>query len=187
MTKFNRKGFMLAEVVVVSAIISIVLVTLFTGLNRVVFTYNKRNKYYDIDTAYIANEINELIIEDGSVNTLIKNSSNGKLSSLISNVSQDSNNKVKEFETAALESFNTKVTSYFSLYDKNEVEKLKDSIASQINPNIKDNSTLNTTKEYMEYILNKLNYQEDYTYIIIVEYQKTSDINDCYYYTLKVR
>ena len=43
--KLNRKGFMMAEVVVVSAVIVTVLETLFTGINKVSTAYEKRNKY----------------------------------------------------------------------------------------------------------------------------------------------
>ena len=48
--KLNRKGFMMAEVVVVSVIICTVLVTLYTALARINNAYDTRNRYYDIDT-----------------------------------------------------------------------------------------------------------------------------------------
>ena len=50
--KLNRKGFMMAEVVVVSVIICTVLVTLYTALARINNAYDTRNRYYDIDTLY---------------------------------------------------------------------------------------------------------------------------------------
>ena len=48
--KLNRKGFMMAEVVVVSVIICTVLVTLYTSLVRINNAYDTRNRYYDINT-----------------------------------------------------------------------------------------------------------------------------------------
>ena len=50
--KLNRKGFMMAEVVVVSVIICTVLVTLYTALARINNAYDTRNRYYDIDTLF---------------------------------------------------------------------------------------------------------------------------------------
>lgn len=52
---------MLAEVVVVSAVISTVLVTMYIAINRVSSAYETRNGYYDIDTLFFAEEINDLI------------------------------------------------------------------------------------------------------------------------------
>lgn len=63
--KLNRKGFMMAEVVVVSAVIVTVLVTLFTGINKVSTAYEKRNKYYDITSSQFAIEANNILEEQG--------------------------------------------------------------------------------------------------------------------------
>ncbi len=52
---------MLAEVVVVSAVISTVLVTMYIAINRVSSAYETRNNYYDIDALFFAEEINDLI------------------------------------------------------------------------------------------------------------------------------
>ena len=75
MTKLGRKGFMLAEVVVVSAVISTVLVTMYIAINRVSSAYETRNSYYDIDALFFAEEINDLI-KDKELQT----DSNSKLS-----------------------------------------------------------------------------------------------------------
>lgn len=66
MTKLGKKGFMLAEVVVVSAVISTVLVTMYIAINRVSSAYETRNNYYDIDALFFAEEINDLIKDKGS-------------------------------------------------------------------------------------------------------------------------
>ena len=65
LTKLGRKGFMLAEVVVVSAVISTVLVTMYIAINRVSSAYETRNSYYDIDALFFAEEINDLIKDKG--------------------------------------------------------------------------------------------------------------------------
>ena len=50
--KLSRKGFMLAEVVVVSVVVATVLVTLFAGLNNISSAYRTRNIYYDIELLF---------------------------------------------------------------------------------------------------------------------------------------
>lgn len=48
----NRKGFMMAEVVVVSAIVLVTLTVLYTSYNKIYATYLKRINYYDTTTLY---------------------------------------------------------------------------------------------------------------------------------------
>ena len=77
--KLNRKGFMMAEVVVVSVIICTVLVTLYTALARINNAYDTRNRYYDIDTLYFTEEINYSLISSGLINKLITNGNSVKV------------------------------------------------------------------------------------------------------------
>lgn len=48
----NNKGFMMAEVIVVSAVILVTLVGLYTSYNKIFTVYNQRIDYYDVDTLY---------------------------------------------------------------------------------------------------------------------------------------
>lgn len=48
----NNKGFMMAEVVVVSAIVLTTLVGLYTSYNKIFSLYNQRVDYYDVATLY---------------------------------------------------------------------------------------------------------------------------------------
>jgi len=48
----NNKGFMMAEVIVVSAVILVTLVGLYTSYNKIFSVYNQRIDYYDVDTLY---------------------------------------------------------------------------------------------------------------------------------------
>ena len=48
----NNKGFMMAEVVVVSAIILITMSTLYASYNKILAAYNQRVNYYDVTTLY---------------------------------------------------------------------------------------------------------------------------------------
>lgn len=48
----NNKGFMMAEVVVVSSIILVTLVAFYTSYNKIISIYNQRINYYDVTTLY---------------------------------------------------------------------------------------------------------------------------------------
>ena len=158
--KFGRKGFMMAEVVVVSVVIAVVLITLFTGLNRVSSAYEKRDRYYDIDALYLAMMANDILIKSGDINTIIKTGNSIKITN------DDVNLLLNTYN-------NDDVNLYFSLYEKGKIDKLKDL------PNKK------TTKEFIDYLGTKFDFNDDYNYVIISEICK--NVDDCYYYALKVR
>lgn len=166
--KLNRKGFMMAEVVVVSVIICTVLVTLYTALARINAAYDTRNKYYDIDTLYFTEEVNYSLISSGLINTLIKNKNSVELNLEGQNINLD---KISFFYSS---NNNGKIKIYFSPYKKNDVKKLADSTG-----------TKETFKDYIKYAKDHFDYNEDYEYMLITEMCKTDD--DCYYYGLRVR
>ena len=160
--KFGRKGFMMAEVVVVSVVIAVVLITLFTGLNRVSSAYEKRDRYYDIDALYLAMMANDALIENGSINNLINDGT-----STIIEANDDVNLLLNTYN-------NDDVNLYFSLYEKGKIDELKDL-----------STTKETTKEFIDYLKDKFDFNDDYNYVIISEICK--NVDDCYYYALKVR
>lgn len=159
--KFGRKGFMMAEVVVVSVVIAVVLITLFTGLNRVSSAYEKRDRYYDIDALYLAMMANDILIKSGDINTIIKTGNSIKITNNDVNLLLNTYN-------------NDDVNLYFSLYEKGKIDKLKDL-----------STTKETTKEFIDYLGTKFDFNDDYNYVIISEICK--NVDDCYYYALKVR
>ena len=166
--KLNKKGFMLAEVVVVSVVIATTLVTLYVALNRLISAFDTRNTYYDIDAAYLAVEVNNILIENGIINTLLSQSE-----PQIKEVSSDKNNEyldVKNF--VGHYSGNKKV--YFSPYSNDKI----DSITSQ--------SINQTFIDYINYLNDNFDYEETYKYVIITEMCDDTN-NNCRYYTLKVR
>lgn len=48
----NRKGFMMAEVIVVSAIILMAMATYYVSYNKMISLYNQRLNYYDVASLY---------------------------------------------------------------------------------------------------------------------------------------
>ena len=161
--KLGRKGFMLGEVVVISVVVATVLVTLYTGLNNVVSAYETRNRYYDIDSLFIATEVNEVLLRKSS--TTIQT------------------NDVINLST------NVYVTSFINFYEG----QVEDSINLYLTPYDKDkmlsiNQSINSTfLEYLNYLSGNLDFGEDYDYMIIVERIENNNNDDCYYYALKLK
>ena len=55
--KLNKKGFMMAEVIVVSSIVLITLTSLYISYNKIYSTYKKRINYYDVSIIYDLDQI----------------------------------------------------------------------------------------------------------------------------------
>lgn len=64
----NNKGFMMAEVIVVSAVILVTLVSLYTSYNKIFSLYNNRVNYYDINTLYELSLIRDNSLYGAAVN-----------------------------------------------------------------------------------------------------------------------
>lgn len=158
--KLSRKGFMLVEVVVVSAVISAVLITMYIAVNRVSNAYSKRDNFNNIDALYLAMTENDALIRNGDLADFISDNettsiSNEELLSTYNKTNWDAN-------------------LYFVPYKKSKVEEIK-----EIN-------TKETMTEFVDYISNKLDFTvSKYNYMIVSEICKTED--DCYYYALKLK
>lgn len=176
--RINRKGFMLAEVIIVSVIICVVLVSLFTGINRVTKAYDLRNRYYDVNALYMAEKANLYLIEDKSINTLISDDTpikveNSNLNEVISFYnSGNTGSAVNIYFTPYKE-------IYFTPYNQANLESLKDKGTNQ------------TYKDFIDYLSGHLEFpkeldeQPKYTYMLISEI--CNSIDDCYYYGLGVK
>lgn len=167
MTKIGRKGFMLAEVVVISVVVATVLVTLYIGLNSIASAYDIRNRYYDVDCLYAAIEVNDVLLRNdpSTIQTV-------DAIDLSTNVDVNSFENFYEDETAV----NDIINLYLTPYDKNKMLS------------IKDFENINVTfEEYLDYLSGNLNFDDDYDYMIIVERMDNGDPDDCYYYALKLK
>lgn len=175
--KFGRKGFMLAEVVVVAVVIATVLVTLFTGLNNISSAYETRNRYYDVDSLYVAMEVNDIVteiilMERGTLDNFVTSSD-----IIYGSISQEIDYYIQDFDTFYYYTIGDSVISYISPYDVNEILSLSSH----------DGKTEETFSDYLEYLSSNLDFEEDYDYVIIVERRENNNIDDCYYYALKLK
>lgn len=164
--RINRKGFMLAEVIIVSVIICVVLVSLFTGINRVTKAYDLRNRYYDVNALYMAEKANLYLIEDKSINTLISTKEPIKLKTEEYSNLYNVINFYKSNEGSV-------VNIYFTPYNQANLETLKDKGTNQ------------TYKDFIDYLSGHLEFNGEYTYMLISEICNSTD--DCYYYGLGVK
>ena len=72
--KLNKKGFMMAEVIVVSSIVLITLTSLYISYNKIYSTYKKRINYYDVSIIYDLDQIRRnTAIDEPTNNTKIEN------------------------------------------------------------------------------------------------------------------
>lgn len=167
--KLNKKGFMLAEVVVSASVIAVILVTLYIGLNRMTSAYETRNRYYDIDAQQVAMEVNDALIRGDYLDSA------NRSSGYIYDMSDEIADEYLDFYDQLKENFGyNDIKVFFSLYDDDKLGELKGVYTSVSFGN------------YIDYLLNKIDFNESYSYFIVVELQK-KDVNDCYYYTLKVK
>ena len=161
--KLNRKGFMLAEVVVSASVVAVVLVTMYIGINRMTAAYDKRNRYYDLDAQQVAMEVNDLLKRDSEQNNFTSLTDNYYLLEDI----EVNYSKLKDVFISLGENINT-------YYVKN-----KDGFNTMKSLNINQ-----SFKDYLDYFISKTNFDENYSYFIVVELKKNDDY---YYYTLKVK
>ena len=67
----NNKGFMMAEVIVVSSIIVVFLASLYLSYNKLFSLYKTRISYYDSVTLYRLAYYRDLLIEEDKMNALL--------------------------------------------------------------------------------------------------------------------
>lgn len=157
--KLNSKGFMLVEVVVVSAVIATVLVTMFISVNRVTSAYRDRDSYNSIDALYLAMTVNDILINDNDLSRLVCENSAAK--DITDSNLKDAYSNVGD------------INVYYCPYNKDKVNSLKTF------------NNKNTFSGFVDYISNKFNYSDSsFNYLIVSEICKD---NDCYYYALKLK
>jgi hypothetical protein len=76
--RLNRKGFMLAEVTVVSALALTVMVVMYASSSRMIEAYKVRENYYDVDTIYATGYIYNHLIDSLNINNYISSYSTYK-------------------------------------------------------------------------------------------------------------
>ena len=155
----NNKGFMLAEVVIVSAVLITTLVSLYAGFANVYKAYEERSSFFDTDSIYALKSIEDTLIDEGLFNNIINeiNTSN-YVSYLAENLTDDSyiNSYLKEL----LGNYNIEYF-YITKYDNASLTTIIESDT--------DNIVFN---DFLTYLQKNLNFDDNYNYIFL---SKTKD------------
>ena len=177
--KIGRKGFMLAEVVVISVVLATVLITLYIGLNNIVSAYETRNRYYDIECLHAAMEMNDILLRNiESLNGMVTDAS--FIYDWASNNEVDEN-LIQDFGEFYSETIGDRIAAYIIPYNKEQLLSLKSYDYNE------DQNSNKTFTDYLHYLSGNFDFNADYDYIIIVERRENKDIDDCYYYALKLK
>lgn len=154
MKRINNKGFMLAEIIIVSAILATALVGLFATFSKMFIEYEKRSVYESIDAIYYARAISS---SDSGL-TSFNSDEVFKGYKQINN----SNNINKKYQV---------VHSYVIKYDADSIDKLLTGV----------NTLSEKYKEYLKYLKNNLDFNDgSCNYIIVTELSDNCDLNGCY-------
>lgn len=155
----NNKGFMLAEVVIVSAVLITTLVSLYVGFAKVYKAYEERSSFFDTDSIYALKSIEDTLIDEGLFNNIINeiNTSN-YVSYLAENLTDDSyiNSYLKEL----LGNYNIEYF-YITKYDNASLTTIIESDANNIIFN-----------DFLKYLQKNLTFDNNYNYIFL---SKTKD------------
>lgn len=76
MLKLNKKGFMMAEVIVTSTIVIAIITGLYASYAKIYGLYKQRINYYDVNTLYKVGYYRDKLIDSEELNEHIKNCTN---------------------------------------------------------------------------------------------------------------
>lgn len=171
MVKLNKKGFMMAELVVVSAIILVTLVSLYTSYNKIYSIYKSRVGYYDVATLYRVGYYRDLLSEYDVMADLVNKAKSDKIVAI--NNGNEFNNMIKTALNGAAPP--NAEDNVFLVYNN------KKKIDSSIFGGIKVNATF---RDYVDYLTDSIDFS-DFEYMLIMERCKSKDSCNYSYLDLK--
>lgn len=171
----NNKGFMMAEVVVVSAIILVTLTGLYASYNKVYGIYKTRLSYYDAVTLYRLSYYRDILIENDVIDKVMDEAKKGTAINVYNSIKEGGIFELPEIET----------TEYISdtvfFISKN---KFSNSILNNQDVNL-------TFKEYVQFLSTSATINSNY--IMVMERcnldkdnSSKVDIDNCKYAYLEV-
>ena len=150
----NNKGFMLAEVVIVSAILITTLTSLYVGFARVYKAYEERSNFFDIDSIYALKNIEDALINEGIFNEIINTvNTNGYVSYKKDSVSND--NYIDAYIEKIMLNYDIEYF-YITKYSTNNIAN----IINIDNENIVFN-------DFLDYLNKNLDFSLNYNYLFV--------------------
>ena len=155
--KINNKGFMLIEVIVVSAIISATLVSLYAGFSNTYKAYEIKSSYYDSKTIYALKNMENFLIDEMILTSYITKPNNfyKKIDTTFS---------TNTYQTIYIQTFISDYniqSMYITKYDRSALNALKSHVDEDY-------------KKYIDYFLDDNSNEIDqatkpYTFILIAK------------------
>lgn len=172
----NNKGFMMAEVVIVSSIVLVFLTGLYVSYNKLYSIYNSRISYYDIVTLYRLGYYRDYLL--------------GELGNDGWNSLLDKATPVTTDATGEIDNRYSGDTVYIL---KNNDKNLDDDVNSGILTYFENSDDKITLKEYIQYLSTSVTFKDneyDMNYVMILEscsvVENVVDVDDCKYAYLEV-
>lgn len=153
----NNKGFMMAEVVVVSAIVLVFMTGLYLSYNKLFSLYTTRVKYYDSSALYSLAYYRDILIREDKMNNTL---SDAKTS--VIDIFNNGNNSVSKLNNS---------DSVFMIYNK--MNTISRNMLTNVNEIFFD---------YVDYLSSSTNFKSNY--IMLME--KCVSTDECYYAYLEV-
>lgn len=168
----KNKGFMMAEVVIVSVIVLVVLGGMFISFNNIYSSYKSRSSYYDSISLYQLVYYRDILIENDIINSILTRLKNNKIISVY-----NSNDRSKSlFELPVNDIDDRYEDSVFLVYSPNNV--LDEDIFNDdfsIHPKFND---------YVNFIHESTKINSNY--VMIMERCMKSDVDNCKYGYLEI-
>lgn len=167
----DKKGFMMAELVVVSSVVLITLVGLYTSYNRIYSIYKTRVRYYDVVTLYRLGYYRDILYENNILNNVVNSSNSG-----------------------IVEVYNSQsgTGSIFSLPETERPTNVKDNVyminnnGRSINRDTFAGKSMHTTfLEYVDFLEESVDFTK-FNYMLIMERCTLGDNDSCSYAYLEV-
>lgn len=150
----NNKGFMLAEVVIVSAILITTLTSLYAGFARVYKAYEERSSFFDIDSIYALKNIEDTLIDNMEFNNIIKTiDANNYV--YYNNEELISDNYINSYLKSIMTNYNIEYF-YITEYSMYAIDKI-----------ININSSNIVFNDFLIYLENNLVFNNSYKYILV--------------------
>lgn len=169
--KLNSKGFMMAEVVVVSAIILVFMTGMFVTYNKIFSAYKQRISYYDTTTLYKLGYYRDILIKTNKLNSL-QSDAKGATNSvkLVSGLTNPDSSDTDDTNTD---------DKIYLIY--NAKENLSPRIVNTFN----GYSINQTYKDYITYMSTAVTLNS-YNYVMVLERCPKGKKTDCKYAYLEI-
>lgn len=171
MTKLNEKGFMMAEVVIVSTIILGTLVGLYSIFSKMYVVYTERSYYYNVDAVYALRTIYKDLINNDKMVSLINDLGEGTedIKTYVK-IIDSGNCGYSYMDSSFCEAIkNTYGISkvFFARYDENTFTNVN--IGDNEYNNLFNDYKDDVIGDYLKYLESSMDFNEEFSYMFIIE------------------